>query len=90
MVRGKMMSELGVLLVLASVVQGFVFGLNMPWNSCGNDFGVAYDSAVFELAFAKYSANGAKVVRIWDHYDGSKSLELYSNGYFSTPSGLLR
>lgn len=71
-------------LLLASAVQGYIFGLNMPWNNCGNDFGSYYNADAFEQAFAKYRSNGASVVRVWDHYDGNKSLSLYSNGYFRT------
>lgn len=38
-------------------------GLNMPWGNCGNDWGVAYDSGLFEKSFRKYKDSGADTVR---------------------------
>ena len=52
-------------------------GLNMPWGNCGNDWGVAYDSKLFETSFKKYKASGADTVRYWIHFDGNKELKLY-------------
>jgi len=43
-----------LLLGAVSSVAGWINGLNMPWNKCGNDFGVGYSSSVFSEAFGKY------------------------------------
>jgi len=59
----------------------------MPWNQCGNDFGVGYSSSTFNEAFSRYSSAGANSVRVWVHYDANKQYSLYdSSGYFKTLS----
>lgn len=57
----------------------FVNGLNMPWDQCGNDWGVSYKTATFDTHLSKYKASGANTVRQWIHFDGNKQLSLYDN-----------
>lgn len=55
----------------------------MPWNNCGNDFGVNYNSKIFDEALYRYASSGANSVRVWVHFDANKELKLYdSNGFF--------
>lgn len=79
------------LLVLGalSTVSAWINGVNMPWNNCGNDFGVSFNSGVYNEAFSRYSQAGANTVRVWVHYNANKQLGLYdSTGKFKTlPSG---
>jgi hypothetical protein len=69
-----MRSALIALLFMGAVstVQGWINGLNMPWNHCGNDFGVFFDWNVFNEAFSRYQSAGANTVRVWVHYDANK------------------
>ena len=50
----------------------WVNGLNMPWENCGNDWGVSYDHQRFNTYLKKYKSGGANVVRQWIHFDGNK------------------
>ena len=58
----------------------YVNGLNMPWDQCGNDWGVSYTNSAFDAHLTKYKASGADTVRQWIHFDGNKQLSLYKNG----------
>ena len=71
-----MNKSLIALLLLEAVtsVAGWTNGLNMPWNYCGNDFGVSFDYNIFNEAFSRYSQAGANSVRVWVHYDANKQL----------------
>ena len=62
------------LLILGAVstVQAWINGVNMPWNHCGNDFGVSFDYNVYNEGFSRYRAAGANSVRVWVHYDANK------------------
>lgn len=69
-----MRSALIALLIMGAVstVHGWINGLNMPWNQCGNDYGVNFNWNVFNEAFSRYKAAGANSVRVWVHYDANK------------------
>lgn len=61
----------------------WINGLNMPWDQCGNDWGVSYSHSKFDSHLSKYHNSGATTVRQWIHYDGNKQLSLYdSSGKF--------
>ena len=55
----------------------------MPWQNCGNDWAVSYDSATFSASLTKYKNAGANVYRQWIHFDGNKSLNLWNNDKFA-------
>lgn len=61
----------------------WVNGLNMPWNTLGDDFGMTYNQTVFNESFTRYAQAGANTVRVWVHYSANMHMQLYDqNGYF--------
>ncbi len=65
----------------------FINGVNIPWHTYSQDFGIHYqtganyDSAWFEGAFAQCESYGINCARFWLHTDGSTSPEFDSIGY---------
>lgn len=60
----------------------FINGVNVPWNSFGNDVGGdGYDAAWFENFFAQCEQNGINCVRLWIHCSGWATPEFDGNGY---------
>lgn len=61
----------------------WVNGMNMPWKSCGNDWGVDYNHNSWADLFQRYHSADANTVRQWIHFDGNKSISLFDmHGYF--------
>ena len=74
-----------VFLLFSTLAASWMNGVNMPWNHCGNDFGVSFDYNVFNEAFTRYGKAQAGYVRVWVHYDANKQLQLFDQyGYFKT------
>lgn len=55
-------------------------GLNIPWNSFGNDFGSSYDPTFFETYFEEAEKGKQNIARIWVHCDGRASPTFTSSG----------
>ena len=66
----KILYSLLLCLLSLAIVKAFDNGLNMPYNNCGNDFGVSFNVDLFNSSLTRYAAAGANMVRIFIHFDG--------------------
>ena len=70
----------------AALPEGFLAGVNVPWNEFGQDAGCGkFDQAWFDRTFADIAEQGVTSVRYWLHASGGCTPSFAADG---TPTGL--